>query len=75
MSMIEIQEAYIARLIQADAKRGSRASGCMFARSATAARKEAAKALAKIGYPELQIDQIIRDARDMFELERLAEAA
>lgn len=72
MSMIAIQEAYISRMQAADAKIGKRASGLAFQRSATAARKEATKALARTGYTEVQIAQIIKDARDMFYLERNA---
>lgn len=69
-TMIEIQEAYIARVSAAHAKQGKRSAGLMFARTKGAARKEATKALLKTGYTEAQAAIIIRDAHDMFILER-----
>lgn len=69
MNMIQIQEAYIARLHAARAKIGRRASGLAFSRSKVAARKELVKALTKIGYSAHDIQGVQTDAHDMYLLE------
>jgi hypothetical protein len=69
MTMIEVQDAYIARVAAAHAKIGPRSAGIAFNRSKRAARKEAAARLVKIGYSESDAAFIIRDAHDIFWLE------
>ena len=74
MNMIAIQEAYIARLLAANAKIGKRSSGLAFARTKRAARKEAESKLIKLGYYQNDAAQIVSDAFDMFVLERACTA-
>lgn len=75
MSMIEIQQRYIDRVARAHAKQGKRSAGLVFARTKGAARKEATAALIKCGYSAEQAEVIVKDAHDMFVLERDARGA
>jgi hypothetical protein len=75
MSMIEIQQRYIDRVAAAHAKQGRRSAGLMFARTKGAARKEATAALLKCGYTAEQAAAIVKDAHDVFILERDARCA
>ncbi len=68
MTMIEIQDAYIERLRRMRPM-GLRASGVERDRQIRAARREAKRALHKLGYPESGAAHIIKDAHDMWELE------
>jgi hypothetical protein len=69
MTMIEIQEAHVARLLAAHAKIGPRSAGLMFARTARASKKRTIQQLVAKGYDEAHAQQITRDAYDMFKLE------
>lgn len=69
-SMIEFQESIVARLNIANSKQGKRSAGLRFARTKGAVRSDAIRTLAKRGYAEDQAAQIVRDAFDMFRLER-----
>lgn len=69
MSMIEIQDAYVARVAAAHSKMGKRSAGLVFARTKRAARREATSQLARLGYDEAAVAQIVKDAHDMFLLE------
>ena len=70
MTMIQIQDDLIHRLLVARAKQGPRSAGIMYSRTRRAAYAEAAKRLARLGYSEAQANQIIKDAHDMYLLER-----
>jgi hypothetical protein len=70
MNMIAIQQAYITRVALAHAKQGKRSAGLMFARTKSAARKDGIRDLIKLGYTESQANMIMKDANDMFILER-----
>lgn len=72
MTMIQIQEAYIARVAAAWAKVGPRTKGHRFERSRRAARNEAFARLEKLGFSDIDARVVISDAHDMFDLERLA---
>lgn len=61
-SLTAVQDRYIARLHSC--RTGH------FRRVAHGARKEAEATLTRMGYSASDADQIIRDARDMFVLER-----
>ena len=67
--MIEIQDAYVARLLQAHAKITARTKGDRFRRTRTAARKDAVRRLTRKGFDEAAALQIVRDAHDVFLLE------
>ena len=69
MNMIEIQDAYIARITLAHSKITARTKGNRFNKTRNAARKEAAARLVRLGYAEDAATQIIKDAHDMFTLE------
>lgn len=69
MNMIEIQDAYVSRVLAAHSKIGKRSAGLRFAGAKRAARKEATKRLARIGYDDAAISAIIKDAYDMVVLE------
>ncbi|MCK1671099.1 hypothetical protein [Bradyrhizobium sp. 150] len=70
MNMIAIQQEFITRVARAYAKRGKRSAGLMFARTKSAARKYGIRDLIKLGYTESQANMIMKDANDMFILER-----
>jgi len=74
-SMIEIQEAYVARVSLAWSKVNARTKGHRFQKSRRAARKDAMKRLTRMGWDEASAAQIVKDANDMFELERLCSDA
>lgn len=74
MTMIEIQDAYIERVSVAHGKITARTQGHRFARCRAAARREAIRQLAKLGYAEEAAKQIVRDAHDIFILEMAASA-
>jgi hypothetical protein len=69
-TIIDIQQAYIDRLLRAYAKIGPRSCGARFARSKRAARNEAIRAFTKLGFNETETRQLVVDAYDMFILER-----
>lgn len=69
MTMIEIQDAYVARVALAHSKVTSRTKGDRFKRSKRAARKEAIACLLRTGYTEADATVIVKDAHDMFLLE------
>lgn len=74
-TLIGIQEAYIETLNAGIARWAHRKDGGHSQRISRGARHAAEKQLRKLGYTDQQqIDQIIKDARDMAELERLADA-
>lgn len=68
-TMIQIQEAYIARVGRYHAKMTKRSAGLVFARVKRAAREDGVRDLIKLGYTELQAYAIMKDAHDMFLLE------
>lgn len=68
-SLIEIQEAYIARLMAAHAKITPRTKGDRFARTRGAARREAIRKLLGRGFDEAGAAIVAKDAHDMFLLE------
>lgn len=74
MNMIEIQEAYIARVAAYHAKMTKRSAGLVFASVKRAARKEATARLMRLGYNEASTAQIVKDAHDVFLLEASARA-
>ena len=69
MNMIEIQDAYVARVMLAHSKITLRTKGHRFNRSKAAARKEAVSRLLRKGYTEADAVVIVKDAHDMFLLE------
>lgn len=69
LSLIGIQEAYIARVQLAHAKITPRTKGDRFGGTRRAARKEAVNKLIKRGFDEAGAAQIVKDAHDMFLLE------
>jgi hypothetical protein len=69
MNMIEIQDAYVARVYAAHCKINSRTKGNRFQRSRSAARKEATARLLRHGFKADDITLIIKDAHDVFLLE------
>lgn len=73
-SLIEIQEAYIARVSAAHAKVGKRSAGLVFARTKGAARKDAIRELIRRGFDEAGAALAVKDAHDMFLLEVNARA-
>jgi hypothetical protein len=68
-SLIEIQEAYIARVAAAHSKISARTKGDRFHRTRTAARKDAIRQLTRKGFDEAGASLIVKDAHDMFLLE------
>jgi hypothetical protein len=68
-SMIDIQDAYIARVMAAFAKVTPRTKGHRFGRARRAARKQAITRLIKRGYSARDAAQIVDDAHDVFLLE------
>jgi hypothetical protein len=73
-SLIEIQEAYIARVAAAHAKITPRTKGNRFGRTRGAARKEAIRRLIRRGFDEAGAALAVKDAHDMFLLELNARA-
>jgi hypothetical protein len=69
-SLIEAQDAYVARCLAAHRKQGKRSAGLMAARTRRAARKMLHAWAVKSGYTELQADSIVQDAYDVYLLER-----
>lgn len=69
MNMIEIQDAYVARLMLAHSKITARTKGHRFNRSKGAARREAVARLLRKGYTEADAAVIVKDAHDVFLLE------
>lgn len=72
-TLIGIQEQYIETLNGGIARWPHRKEGGHSSRISRGARHAAEKKLRKLGYTESQIDQIIRDARDMATLIRNSE--
>jgi hypothetical protein len=68
-SLIEIQEAYIARVAAAHGKITARTKGDRFRRTRSAARKDAIRQLTGRGFDEAGASLIVKDAHDMFLLE------
>jgi hypothetical protein len=68
MTLVEIQDAYIERLRRMRPL-GPRASGVERQRQIRAARREAKRMLHKLGYPEDDAVQIVKDAHDVWELD------
>ena len=71
-SLIEAQNAYIARVAAADRKQGPRSAGLMFARTKRAARRELTETLIARGCSEKQAASAVNDAQAMFILRKLA---
>jgi hypothetical protein len=69
MSLIEIQEGYIARVSAAHAKITRRTKGDRFGKTRRAARKEAITKLIRRGFDEIGAALAVKDAHDMFLLE------
>jgi hypothetical protein len=67
--MIDIQDAYIARVMAAFEKVTPRTKGHRFGRTKRAARKQAITRLIKRGYSAKAATQIVNDAHDVFLLE------
>jgi hypothetical protein len=65
-SIIDIQDAYIARLMAAFKKKTPRTKGNRFGRAKRAARKQAITRLIRRGYPAKSATQIVDDAHDVF---------
>jgi len=70
MTLIGIQEEYISTLNAGLARWSHRKDGGHAGRIARGARHTAEKQLRKLGFTDQQVQQIIKDARDMAELER-----
>jgi hypothetical protein len=68
-SIVDIQDAYIARVMAAYAKVTPRTKGNRFGRTRRAARKQAITRLSKRGYSAKDAAQIVNDAHDVFLLE------
>jgi len=68
-SLIEIQEAYIARVSAAHAKITKRTKGDRFGGTRRAARKAAIGQLVRRGFDEAGAALAVKDAHDMFLLE------
>ncbi len=71
-SIIEIQDAYIARVMAAFKKVTPRTKGNRFGRAKRAARKQTITRLIKRGYSAKDATQIVDDAHDVFLLEAAA---
>jgi hypothetical protein len=71
-SIIDIQDAYIARVMTAFKKVTPRTRGNQFGRTTRAARKHAVIRLIKHGYSARDAAQIIDDAHGVFLLEASA---
>lgn len=69
MSLIAIQEAYIARVSAAHAKITPRTKGDRFGGTRRAARKEAIRQLVRRGFDEPGAALAVKDAHDIFLLE------
>ena len=68
-SIIDIQDAYVARVVAAFEKVTPRTKGDRFGRAKRAARKQAITRLTKRGYSAEAATQIVNDAHDVFLLE------
>jgi hypothetical protein len=71
-SMISIQETYIETINAGMARWAHRKDGGHMSRIRRGARTAATKQLARLGFNEVQIEQAIKDAQDLAELERKA---
>lgn len=69
-TLIGIQTEYIETLNAGIARWSHRKNGGHIHRIARGARHAAEKALRKLGFTDTQIPQLIKDARDVAELER-----
>lgn len=75
MTLIGIQQEYIDTLNAGIARWSHRKGGGHSSRISRGARHAAEKKLRQLGYSDQkQIDQTVRDARDMASLERMADA-
>jgi SOS response regulatory protein OraA/RecX len=70
--LIDIQDAYIARVMAAYAKVTPRTKGNRFGRAKRAARKHTITRLIRRGYSAEDAAQIVNDAHDVFLLEAAA---
>lgn len=75
MSMIQIQDALVARYVAAEQRAGKRSCGALASRIRRGARNEADRQLAKLGFDRASRAIIIRDAIDVAELEILCAGA
>jgi hypothetical protein len=69
MTLIAVQDEFVAAFTSAKRRWGHRKNGGHSARIIRGARKAARTRLVKLGFPESQIPTLIKDAQDMAELE------
>lgn len=73
MTLIQVQEQYIETVNAGLARWSHRKDGGHSSRIRRGAYHKAQKQLASLGFAQEQVEQAIKDARDMAELERNAE--
>jgi plasmid replication initiation protein len=73
-TIIQIQEQYIETVNAGIARWSHRKDGGHSGRITRGAKRKADNELAKMGFATAEREQIIKDARDMAELERIANA-
>jgi Holliday junction resolvasome RuvABC DNA-binding subunit len=72
LNLIQVQERYISRCDTAMSRWSHRKDGGHGNRTRRAAYREALRSLVALGFTEIQARQLIADAQQMLELERLA---
>jgi hypothetical protein len=73
MTLIQVQEQYIETVNVGLARWAHRKDGGHSSRIRRGAYHKAEKQLTSLGFTQAQVEQVIKDARDMAELERNAE--
>lgn len=72
-NLIGIQDRYMSRVQEANAKWSHRNDGGHSARTRRAARREAERGLTGLGFTQTQVAAAIRDAQDMIALEAVCQ--